>query len=93
MGFSRRDSGTPLTVKEVAGLTRLSVQTVIRLFQNEPGVICLERPSRPGKHRYRSFRIPLHVYERVMAGLVRVKAARRKAKKAKRSRKRPAARR
>jgi hypothetical protein len=81
--MTNRQAGTlqPLTIQEVASLTRLSVRTVIRIFQNEPGVIVLERPERPGKQRYRSFRIPRHVYERVMAALVRVKAKRRSKKR------------
>jgi hypothetical protein len=74
----------PLTVRDVVALTGLSTRTVIRLFEHQAGVFVLERAERPGKQRYRTFRIPLHVYTRVMATLIRVRAARRR--KAKRAR-------
>jgi hypothetical protein len=56
----------PYTVAEVAHMLRLSLRTVIRLFEKEPGVIILER-KKPGRKRksYRSIRIPRTVYERV----------------------------
>lgn len=57
------------TVREVSGLMGLSVNTVIRLFQKESGVIILERPETLHKGRYRSVRIPRFVYERVLRRL------------------------
>jgi hypothetical protein len=57
---------TPYTVAEVVKLTGLSVQTVIRLFENERGVIVLQG-RKPGKRAYRSFRIPRAVYRRVVS--------------------------
>lgn len=59
----------PYTVREVAELLGLSPQTVTRLFENEPGVLILNRPTRINKRRYRSLRIPHAVYERVRARL------------------------
>jgi hypothetical protein len=57
------------TVDEVAALTGFSRNTIIRLFQNERGVIVLVRPSALHKRRYRSIRIPRAVYERVIGRL------------------------
>lgn len=57
------------TVAEVAGLTGFSTRTVIRIFQNERGVIVLGRPETMHKRRYRSIRIPRAVYERVASRL------------------------
>jgi len=54
------------TVGEVAKLTGLSARTVTRKFQNERGVIVLERPETLHKRRYRTVRIPRMVYERVV---------------------------
>jgi predicted DNA-binding transcriptional regulator AlpA len=34
-----------LTVAEVAALTGFSRDTIIRVFQNEPGVLVIARPS------------------------------------------------
>lgn len=56
----------PLTVAEVAALTGFSVQTVTRMFEREPGVLVIARPSAKSKRRYRSIRIPRAVYERVI---------------------------
>lgn len=57
------------TVAEVAALTGLSARTVTRMFENETGVLVLERPERMHKRRYRSIRIPRAVYERVLRKL------------------------
>jgi hypothetical protein len=54
---------------EVSALMGFSRQTVTRLFENEPGVIILDRPTTMSKQRYRSIRIPRAVYERVVARL------------------------
>ena len=54
------------TLADVAALMGLSRQTIIRLFQNERGVIILERRERTHKRSYRSIRIPRSVYERVV---------------------------
>ena len=54
------------TVSEVAELTGLSKQTITRMFEDETGVLILERPESMHKRRYRSIRIPRVVYERVI---------------------------
>jgi hypothetical protein len=64
-----KDEGV-YTVAEVAALTGLSSKTVIRLFENEQGVIVLERPEKLHKRSYRSIRIPRHVYERVIRRMI-----------------------
>jgi hypothetical protein len=35
------------------------------MFENEPGVLIRNHPTTMNKRRYRSIRIPRHVYERV----------------------------
>lgn len=54
------------TVDEVAEMTGFHRDTVTKLFENEPGVIILNRPTKMNKRRYRSIRIPPPVYERVV---------------------------
>jgi hypothetical protein len=54
------------TVAEVALLTGFSRDTITRMFEREPGVIVITRPSANHKQRYRSIRIPRAVYERVL---------------------------
>jgi predicted DNA-binding transcriptional regulator AlpA len=56
-------------VSEVAALTGFSRPTITRLFEREPGIIVLERPTKMNKRRYRSVRIPHEVYERVIRRL------------------------
>jgi transcriptional regulator GlxA family with amidase domain len=51
-----------LTVAEVAQLMGYSPRTIIRLFENEPGVLI-----RPGKRR--TLRIPRAVFQRVVRKL------------------------
>jgi AraC-like DNA-binding protein len=60
---------TPYTVREVARLTGYSRHLVTRLFERERGDLLLERPATRNKQRYRSIRIPRHVYERVIRRL------------------------
>lgn len=57
------------TVAEVAEMMGLSYPTVIRLFENEPGVIILERPTTMNKRRYRNMRITHVAFENVMRRL------------------------
>ena len=54
------------TVAEVAAMTGFSRQTITRMFEREPGVIIVPRPSTNCKRLYRSIRIPRAVYERVL---------------------------
>ena len=61
------------TVGEVAEMTGYSPQTITRIFENESGVLILERKKLGGKRKhYRSIRIPRCVYERVMLRTLRV---------------------
>ena len=59
----------PYTVKEVAALTAFSERTVIKMFENEKGVIIYEVPRLRKRASYRTIRIPRHVYERVLRRL------------------------
>lgn len=54
------------TVAEVAAMMGFSHDTMTRIFEREPGVIIVPRPSTNRKQRYRSIRIPRAVYERVL---------------------------
>lgn len=55
---------TPYTVKEVAALMGFSERKIIELFEHERGVLVIHGTK--GERRYRSMRIPRHVYERVL---------------------------
>jgi hypothetical protein len=64
--------GAVLTVAEVCERMGFSPQTVIRIFEQEPGVLIKESPQiGTGKRRYRAFRIPLHVYDRVIGRMTK----------------------
>jgi hypothetical protein len=60
------------SVAEVCGLLGFSRWTVIRLFENEPGVLIRSHPERMHKRGRRIIRIPRHVYLRVRARLDKV---------------------
>ena len=60
-----------LTVSDVADRLSINHDTVRRLFMNEPGVIVICVP-RKGKRLYRTLRIPVGVYARVVTRLTRV---------------------
>jgi hypothetical protein len=53
------------TPKEIADQWHVSVDTVIRLFEHEPGVLVLENPRSKQARRYRTIRIPNSVLVRV----------------------------
>ena len=58
---------------EIAELWNLSVDSVRRLFENEPGVLVLGNATpRRGKRSYTTLRIPEHVLERVHRRLSKV---------------------
>ena len=58
---------------EVAEMWSLSVDTVRKIFENEPGVLTIPTSApRRGKRRYITLRIPLHVIERVHRRLAKV---------------------
>jgi transcriptional regulator GlxA family with amidase domain len=53
------------TVAEAAKLLGVSMRTVVRMFENEPGVVVLRKPA--GQRR--TLRIPHAVYRRVVGKL------------------------
>ena len=53
------------TPAEIAARWRLSVDTVIRLFEREAGVLVLENPTSKQRRRYRTLRVPISVLIRV----------------------------
>lgn len=58
---------------EIAELWSLSVDSVRKIFENEPGVLVLgNAQSRRGKRSYTTLRIPAHVMERVHRRLSKV---------------------
>jgi len=58
---------------EIAELWSLSVDSIRKIFESEPGVLVLgnQRPRR-GKRSYTTLRIPAHVLERVHRRMSRV---------------------
>jgi transcriptional regulator GlxA family with amidase domain len=57
------------SVEEVAAELKLSRDTVRRLFEQEAGVIVLQKPYSRFKRRYRTLRIPQSVKTRVLEGM------------------------
>ena len=58
---------------EVAELWSLSVDSIRKIFENEPGVLVIgNQQPRRGKRSYTTLRIPTHVIERVHRRLTRV---------------------
>ena len=58
-----------MTVPQIAALTGRSRRTIIRWFEDEPGVVLLsvfDHPETLHKRRYRTLRVPQAVFERVM---------------------------
>jgi hypothetical protein len=56
------------TTAELAELRKLSTDTIRSLFENEPGVMIINRQRR-GVRRYRTLRIPASVAARVFRRL------------------------
>lgn len=54
----------PYSIKELAFLHHLSRAKVTQLYENEPGVLVLQAATGE-KRRYRTIRVPRHVYLRV----------------------------
>jgi hypothetical protein len=50
---------------ELADVWNVSQDTVVRMFESEPGVLIFENPSRSSDRRRRTIRIPESVAERV----------------------------
>ncbi len=57
------------TPAEIAARWRVSVDTVIRIFRNEPGVLILSNPAGPHKRPYQTIRVPPDVLFRVESRL------------------------
>ena len=60
-----------LTVAEIGERLKLNHETARRLFINEPGVVVISNPKK-GKRLYRTLRIPVAVYDRVLTRLTHV---------------------
>jgi hypothetical protein len=54
----------PYRIQDLMALHNLSRRTVIRLYEDEPGVLVLKN-DRPGVRRRRTIRVPEPVYRRV----------------------------
>jgi len=59
------------TPSEVAALWCLNVETIRKLFQDEPGVVVFQAPVKKGRRPYKTIRIPQSVLERVYKRLQR----------------------
>jgi hypothetical protein len=57
------------TVLELAGIWKLSRQTVRRIVENEPGVVRLGE-DRPGVRRHQTLRVPASVARRIYLRLI-----------------------
>ena len=53
------------TVYEIAESWGLSTTQIIRIFENEPGVVIFRAPPKKYKRAYRTLRIPKSVAQRV----------------------------
>ena len=63
---------SPYSINELVTIHGLSRRTIIRLYENEPGVLILQAsPERQRKlgRRYRTIRVPHYVFERVKSRL------------------------
>jgi len=56
---------------ELAAVWNLNVETIRRIFQDEPGIVVLQSPVKRGKRPYKTIRIPQSVLERVHKRLQR----------------------
>jgi hypothetical protein len=59
------------TPSQVGELWCLDVETIRRMFQDEPGVVVIQGPVKKGKRPYKTIRIPHSVLERVHKRLQR----------------------
>lgn len=57
------------TLRQVGKMLQVSDKTALKLFENATGTIVIESPETMHKRRYRTFRVPRHVYERVVRSL------------------------
>lgn len=61
--------GAHYTVQELSRAWSIGVDKIRELFQNEPGVIKIQKPPREGRRVYTTLRIPENVAERVQRRL------------------------
>jgi hypothetical protein len=61
--------GSHYTVQELAQLWGLGLDKIRELFEDEPGVIKIQKPKQKGKRRYTTLRIPENVAQRVQRRL------------------------
>jgi hypothetical protein len=55
----------PYTIDELVELHGRSRRTVIRLYENEPGIETVVSPEKMHSRQHRSIRVPHYIYERV----------------------------
>jgi hypothetical protein len=56
-----------LTPSQIAKMLQISTDTVIRWFEQEPGVLVIgDSKGTRGKRRYRTIRVPESVFQRVL---------------------------
>ena len=65
--FTPPHAAQHFTVREIAKIWNLSADTIVKIFENEPGVIVISerRKSSISRRQYRTLRIPEFVVERV----------------------------
>jgi hypothetical protein len=63
--FSQLATERHWTPEQLGELWSLSADTVRRMFEQEAGVLVIERPRSRGRRRYRTLRIPESVAVRV----------------------------
>jgi hypothetical protein len=83
--MSETTSKPVYSINDVAAILGRSRRTIIRMFEDEPGVVDLAPPQGNGKRRYRSLGIPRAVLGRVLSrrtlgGVIAIKYSRRKRK-------------
>lgn len=66
---SAHTKGSHYSVQELATLWGIGVDKIRELFQNEPGVIKIQKPVKKGRRAYQTLRIPENVAERVQRRL------------------------
>lgn len=62
------ESERPYSIQDLMVLHNLSYRTVVRLYENEPGVLVLQATREHQQalgRRYRTIRVPQHIYRRV----------------------------
>lgn len=61
-------------ISDIAGMLKLSTDTVRRIFRKEPGVVVLNSPPKKYKRGYSTIRVPESVLLRVHRRLTNVAA-------------------